>query len=161
MSMSNAVSLRIHVISILNSLSLKPGATLVQNCADNEIGRIVIQTAKERKYKTISIIDDKPGTPEIIEQLKALGGDIVVPESYTKTWYMQRLVGELNPSAGLNFDDGYQATAVVKALASGGTFLTYGKKLPQHVVFEETDSKPVEWTAFLKEKNLKLKALGV
>lgn len=74
---------------------------------------------------------------------------------------MKRLVGELNPSADLNFSDGYQATAVGKAVATGGTFLTYGEKLPQYVVFEGADSKPVEWTAFLKEKNLKLKALGM
>ncbi|KAG5039582.1 hypothetical protein JHK85_012058 [Glycine max] len=74
---------------------------------------------------------------------------------------MQRLVGELSPAAGLNFSDGYQATAVVKAVANGGTFLTYGKKLPQHIVFEEDGRKRVEWTAFLKEKNLKLKALGI
>ncbi|KAJ1439085.1 hypothetical protein SESBI_02869 [Sesbania bispinosa] len=161
LSMSNAASLRIHVISLLDSLSLKPGETLVQNCGDSEIGKLVIQTAKERKYKTISIIDDKPETPDVIEELKALGGDIVVPESYTKTWYMQRLVGELNPSAGLNFSDGYQAIAVVRAVAAGGTFLTCGKKLPQYVVFEGADHKPVEWNAFLKEKNLKLKALGM
>lgn len=77
------------------------------------------------------------------------------------TRYMQRLVGELSPAAGLNFSDGYQATAVVKAVANGGTFLTYGKKLPQHIVFEEDGRKRVEWTAFLKEKNLKLKALGM
>ncbi|KAK7330513.1 hypothetical protein VNO77_24708 [Canavalia gladiata] len=161
LSMSNVASLRINVISLLNSLSLKPGETLVQNCGDSEIGRLVIQAAKERKYKTISIIDDKPGIPAIIEELKALGGDIVVPESYTKTWYMQRLVGELRPSAGLDFSDGHQAAVVVKAVAVGGTFLTYGKKLPQYVVFEGADSKPVEWSAFVKEKNLKLKALGM
>lgn len=45
----------------------KIGATLVQNCGDSEIGRIVIQAAKERKYKTISIIDDKSGTPAIMK----------------------------------------------------------------------------------------------
>jgi len=48
---------------------------------------------------------------------------------------------------------------LLKAVANGGTFLTYGKKLPQHLVFEEADHKTVEWTTFLKEKNLKLKAL--
>ncbi|KAL9326529.1 hypothetical protein ACSQ67_007174 [Phaseolus vulgaris] len=63
--------------------------------------------------------------------------------SLDKRGNMQRLVGELSPSAGLNFRDGYQATAVVKAVANGGTFLTYGKKLPQHLVFEEADHKPV------------------
>ncbi|KAK7264962.1 hypothetical protein RJT34_32576 [Clitoria ternatea] len=39
---------------------------------------------------------------------------------------------------GLNFSDGYQATAVVKALATGGTSITY-KKLSQYVVFEGPD----------------------
>ncbi|KAG4932660.1 hypothetical protein JHK87_046662 [Glycine soja] len=106
-----------------------PCATLVRNYGDSEIERVVIQAAKERKYKTISIIDDKARSPDIIEELKSLGGDIVVPE--------------------------------MKAVANGGTFFAYGKKLPQHVVFEEADHKPVEWTAFLKEKNLKLKALGM
>lgn len=61
---------------------------MVQNCGDRDVGKIVIELAKERKLQTISIIDDKPGTPETIEELKALGGDIVVPESYTKTWYV-------------------------------------------------------------------------
>jgi len=50
------------------------------------------------------------------------------------TRYLQRLVGELSPSAGLNFSDGYQAPAVVKAVANGGTFLTYGKKLPLSIL---------------------------
>ncbi|KAA8529609.1 hypothetical protein F0562_034291 [Nyssa sinensis] len=126
-STSDSASLRKNVASLLDSLSVKPGGALVHNCGDSEIGKVVIQLAKERKLQTISIIEDKPGTPDTIEELKALGGDIVVPESYTKTWYMKRLANELNPSAGLNFSDGYQATAVCKAGAR----------------------KPIEWSAFL------------
>lgn len=60
----------------------------MQNCGDSEIGKVVIQLAKERKLQTLSIIEDKSRAPDIIEELKALGGDIVVPESYTKTWYL-------------------------------------------------------------------------
>ncbi|XP_043687075.1 enoyl-[acyl-carrier-protein] reductase, mitochondrial-like [Telopea speciosissima] len=156
LSTSDAASLMKSVGSFIDSLGLKSGGTLVQNCGDSEIGKVVIQVAKERKFQTISIIEDKPGTPEIIEELKALGGDIVVPESYTNTWYMKRLVSELSPAAGLNFSDGYQATAVCKAVADGGTFVTYGKKLPKHVVYGGAERKPVEWSAFLKEKNLKV-----
>lgn len=63
------------------------GGTLVQNCGDSDVGKVVIELAKERNLQTISIIADKPGNPETIEELKALGGDVVVPESYTKTWY--------------------------------------------------------------------------
>ncbi|KAK9278513.1 hypothetical protein L1049_028080 [Liquidambar formosana] len=156
LSTSDAASLRKNVASILDSLSLKPGAMLVQNCGDSEIGKIVIQLAKERNLQTLSIIDDKNGNPDTIEELKALGGDVVVPESYTKTWYMKRLTGELSPSAGLNFSDGYQATAVCKAVSRGGTFLTFEKKLPKYVAYEGAARKPVEWSAFLKEKNLKV-----
>ncbi|OVA19875.1 Alcohol dehydrogenase superfamily [Macleaya cordata] len=155
LSTSDSASLKKNVASLLDSLSLKPGATLVQNCGDSEVGKTVIELAKERKLQTISIIEDKPGNPETIEALKALGGDIVVPESYTKTWYMKRLTRELSPSAGLNFSDGYQATAVCKALVNGGTFLTYGKTLPKYVAYEGAARKPVEWNAFIKEKNLK------
>lgn len=84
------------------------GATLVQNCGDSEIGRIVIRAAKEKKYKTISIIDGNPGTPDIIEELKALGGDIVLPESYTKTWvfvFSQPRVTIVHLFLMINFDN--------------------------------------------------------
>ncbi|KAJ9677811.1 hypothetical protein PVL29_022662 [Vitis rotundifolia] len=156
LSTSDSASLKKNVASILDSLSLKPGATLVQNCGDSEIGKAVIQLAKERKLQTLSIIDDKPGSADTIEELKALGADIVVPESYTKTWYMKRLAGEMSPSAGLNFSNGYQATAVCKAVTSGGTFLTYGKELPKYVAYEGSARKPVEWSTFIKEKQMKV-----
>eukprot|EP00268_Persea_americana_P062438 TRINITY_DN80056_c0_g1_i1.p1 TRINITY_DN80056_c0_g1~~TRINITY_DN80056_c0_g1_i1.p1 ORF type:complete len:179 (-),score=28.13 TRINITY_DN80056_c0_g1_i1:339-875(-) len=156
LSTSASPSLRKSVESLLDSLALKPGGTLVQNCGDSDVGKVVIELAKERNLQTISIIADKPGNPETIEELKALGGDVVVPESYTKTWYMKRLSSELKPSAGLNFTDDYQATAVCNAVANGGTFLTYGKKLPKYVAYEGAIRKNIEWDAFLKEKKLKV-----
>ncbi|KAK8970462.1 hypothetical protein KSP40_PGU004490 [Platanthera guangdongensis] len=111
-STTDQSSIRKAVASILDSLSLKPGGTLVLNHGDSDVGKSLIQLAKERKLRSISIIDDKPGNPETIEELKALGGDIIVPLSYTKTWYMKRLVSELSPIAGINLGEGYQATAV-------------------------------------------------
>lgn len=45
------------------------GATLVQNCGDSDIGKVVVQVAKERNLQTISIIEDKRGSPDIIEEL--------------------------------------------------------------------------------------------
>ena len=69
---------------------------------------------------------------------------------------MKRLAGEMRPSAGLNFSDGYQATAVGKAVTTGGTFLTYGKELPKYVAYEGSARKLVEWSTFIKEKNLRV-----
>ncbi|OAY62834.1 Trans-2-enoyl-CoA reductase, mitochondrial [Ananas comosus] len=155
-SSSDPSSLKRSAASLLDSLSLKQGQTLVQNCGDSDIGKIVVELAKERKLQTISIVGDKPGTPDIIEELKALGGDIVVPESYTKTWYMKRLVREMSPSVGINYSDGYQATAVGKAVADGGTLVSYKKQLPKHVVYDGATRKAIEWDAFTKEKKLKV-----
>ncbi|ERN02670.1 trans-2-enoyl-CoA reductase, mitochondrial [Amborella trichopoda] len=155
-SASAASDLRKKVESILDTLSLKPGGILVQNDGDSDIGKLIIELAKERKYQTLSIVADKPECPEIIEELKALGADIVVPESYTKTWYMKRLVRELSPPAGLNLREDSQATAVARAVANSGVFLTFGKKLPKYVDYGGAVRKPVEWTAFLKHKNLKV-----
>ncbi|CAN6446195.1 unnamed protein product [Victoria cruziana] len=148
-------SIRKSAAAILDALALKPGGALVQNCGDSDIGKAVIELAKERKLQTLSIIEDKPGNPETIEALKALGADVVVPESYTKTWYMKRLVSELSPSAAINYSDGSQATAVAKAVVNGGTFVSYGKQLPKHVAYGGSSRKPVDWAEYMKRKNLK------
>lgn len=75
---------------------------------------------------------------------------------FSQTRYIKRLGGELRSSAGLNFSDGYRATAVCRALTSGGTFVSYGKKLPKYVSYDGAAQRPVEWDAFIKEKNLKV-----
>ncbi|GLJ53785.1 hypothetical protein SUGI_1147910 [Cryptomeria japonica] len=128
---------------------------LVQNEGDSDISKAIIKLAKERGITTVSIVADKPGNSQIMESLKELGGDVVVPEGYASTWYMKRLVAEVKPKAGLNFSDDSQATAVGKAVAEGGTFLTYGKALPKNVVYRGAIRKPIEWSEFLTKKKLK------
>lgn len=155
-STTDQSSIRKAAASILDTLSLKPGGTLVLNHGDSDVGKSLIQLAKERKLRSISIIDDKPGNPETIEELKALGGDIIVPVSYTKTWYMKRLVNELSPTAGIIFGEGYQATAVGKAVINGGTLISFGKKLPTHVIYDGSDRKSIEWDTFAKAKKIKV-----
>ncbi|KAH9315187.1 hypothetical protein KI387_023814, partial [Taxus chinensis] len=132
---------------------------LVQNEGDSDISKAIIELANERGITTISIVADKPGNSQIIEDLKELGGDIVVTEGYASTWYMKRLVADVKPKAGLNFGIDSQATAVGKAVAEGGTFLTYGKKLPKNVVYRGAIRKPIEWSEFLIKKKLKVQLL--
>ena len=61
---------------------------------------------------------------------------------------MKRVLSELKPSVGLNFCNGFQATSVCKPVATGGKFLTYGKKLPKYVTYEGAAHTPVEWGTF-------------
>lgn len=70
--------------------------------------------------------------------------------------YMKRLVSEMSPAAGINFSDGYQATAVGKALVDGGTLVSYSKKLPKHVVYDGAPRRAIEWDTFSKEKKLRV-----
>lgn len=63
------------------------GDVLVQNEGDSEAAKAVIAAAKDRGVTTISVIGDKPGSADIIEQLKVAGADVVVTESYCNTWY--------------------------------------------------------------------------
>ena len=60
---------------------------MVQNEADSELGMALIKAAKQRGFTTINILPNKPGVSDSIELLKSIGGDVVVTEAYTNTWY--------------------------------------------------------------------------
>lgn len=60
---------------------------MVQNEADSDLGKALIKAAKERGFTTINILPNKPGVSDSIELLKSIGGDVVVTEAYTNTWF--------------------------------------------------------------------------
>jgi NADPH:quinone reductase-like Zn-dependent oxidoreductase len=53
---------------------LKPGDWVVQNAANSGVGRSLIAIAKARGIKTINLVR----RPELIPELQAIGGDLVV-----------------------------------------------------------------------------------
>src|SRR5580693_5802113 len=60
---------------LLNEASdLKPGDWIVQNAANSGVGRSLIAIAKTRGVKTINVVR----RPELIPELQAIGGDLVV-----------------------------------------------------------------------------------
>src|SRR5712691_2690684 len=58
-------------------VDLKPGEWVVQNAANSGVGRWVIAFAKKRGLKTVNIVR----RPELVAELKAIGGDVVVVDS--------------------------------------------------------------------------------
>src|ERR1700752_2224926 len=58
-------------------VDLKPGEWVVQNAANSGVGRWVIAFAKMRGLKTVNIVR----RPELVAELEALGGDIVIAGS--------------------------------------------------------------------------------
>lgn len=69
---------------------------MVQNEADSDLGRAIIKSARERGVTTINILSNKPGASERMELLKSMGGDVVVTEAYTNTWYVHTLLALLD-----------------------------------------------------------------
>jgi NADPH:quinone reductase-like Zn-dependent oxidoreductase len=55
-------------------VDLAPGDWVVQNAANSGVGRAVIAFAKARGFKTINLVR----RTELIDELKALGGDVVI-----------------------------------------------------------------------------------
>ena len=55
-------------------VSLKPGDWIVQNAANSGVGRAVIVFAKQKCLRTINIVR----RPELIDELKEIGADIVL-----------------------------------------------------------------------------------
>jgi NADPH:quinone reductase-like Zn-dependent oxidoreductase len=58
-------------------VDLKPGEWVVQNAANSGVGRWVIAFAKRRGLKTVNIVR----RPELVPELEAIGGDLVVVDS--------------------------------------------------------------------------------
>src|SRR6202007_897036 len=58
-------------------VDLKPGEWVVQNAANSGVGGWVIAFAKKRGLKTVNIVR----RPELVPEVEALGGDVVVVDS--------------------------------------------------------------------------------
>ena len=116
-------------------VSLKAGDVIVQNAANSACGQAVIQLAKLQGVKTINIIRDRPNYKEVVEQLKALGGDIVVSEDFARSADFASVLADLpKPVLALNAVGGASATELARFLDHNGTLVTYGGMGKQGVV---------------------------
>src|SRR3984893_7332433 len=70
-------------------VDLKPGEWVVQNGANSGVGRWVIAFAKTRGLKTVNIVR----RPELVAELEAIGGDLVVVDSSDVTERIKAAVG--------------------------------------------------------------------
>ena len=110
-------------IMTVEELALQPGEWLLQTAAGSTLGRVVLQIAKRRGFKTINVVRRR----EQGEELKALGADEVV---CTDEEDLVERVNEINGKAGLlkaiDAVGGETGGAVVRALGRGGVLLVYG-----------------------------------
>lgn len=110
-------------IMTIEELALKPGEWLLQTAAASTLGRVILQIAKQRGFKTINVVRRR----EQAEELKTLGADEVI---CTDEEDICERVGEITGGEGLrkaiDAVGGETGGAVVRALGRGGVMLVYG-----------------------------------
>ncbi len=102
-------------------VDLKPGEWVVQNSANSGVGRWVIAFAKARGLKTVNIVR----RPELVAELKAIGGDVVVVDSPDITKEIKAAVGQAELRLALDGVSGPAAGVLASTLSPHGTLVSY------------------------------------
>ena len=103
-------------------VELARGDWLIQNAANSAAGRAVIQIAHELGYKTVNVVRRS----ELISELRADGGDVVLVDSENLRREVQDAIGAPPVRLGLNAVGGESALRLANCLAPGSTLVTYG-----------------------------------
>src|SRR3954471_7174021 len=91
-------------------VSLRPGDWLIQNAANSAAGLCVIQIARELGFKTVNVV----WRPELIEELRAAGGDVVLMDGENLRDEVSAATGEASIRLALNAVGGENALRVAK-----------------------------------------------
>lgn len=124
--MEQAGMLRINPATALLMLrefvELPPGAWVVQNAANSAVGRCVIGLARHYGWRTVNVVR----RPELSEELKVLGADVVLTESENLKEEIKAATNNAPIHLALNAVGGESAVRMANALAPGGVVVTYG-----------------------------------
>ncbi len=102
--------------------SLQHGDWIAQNAANSGVGRAVIQLARQLGFRTLNVVRRS----ELLDELRALGGDVVVTEEVDLRSEARTLCSGTLPKLGLNSVGGSSALNIANALAPGSPHVTIG-----------------------------------
>jgi NADPH:quinone reductase len=110
-------------IMCVEELALQPGEWLLQTAAGSTLGRVVLQLARLRGFKTINVVRRR----EQAEELKALGADEVVSTDDEEiAERVREIAGKAGVTKAVDAVGGETGAAVMRALGRGGVMLVYG-----------------------------------
>jgi len=102
-------------------VNLKRGEWVVQNSANSGVGRWVIAFAKARGLKTVNIVR----RPELVTELEAIGGDVVVVDSPDVSKEIKAAVGQAELRLALDGVSGPATGVLAATLSSRGTLVSF------------------------------------
>ncbi len=110
-------------IMTVEELSLQPGEWLLQTAAGSTLGRVVLQIAKRRGFKTINVVRRRRQA----EELKALGADeVICTDEEDIPERVREITGREGLTKAIDAVGGETGAAVMRALGRGGVMLVYG-----------------------------------
>ena len=101
---------------------LKPGDWVIQNAANSNCGRYLIELAKLWGIKTVNVVR----RAELATDLKALGADVVLVDGPDLAARVTAATGGAAIRLGLDAVNGLATQRMAECLADGGTLLEYG-----------------------------------
>jgi NADPH:quinone reductase-like Zn-dependent oxidoreductase len=102
-------------------VDLAPGEWVVQDAANSGVGRAVIAFAKARGLRTINLVR----RPELIDELKALGADVVIEDTPDGLSLVKAALGTAAPRLAIDGVGGPSAATLIDLLGRDGTFVAY------------------------------------
>lgn len=101
---------------------LAPGDWVIQNAANSGVGEYVIQLAKRRGLRTVSVVR----RAEAMAPLEALGGDVVLVDGPDLAKRVAEATGKARIRLGLDAVGGSATDRIAQSVAVGGTVVNYG-----------------------------------
>ena len=102
-------------------VDLKSGDWVVQNAANSGVGRWVIALAKTRGLRTVNIVR----RPEFVDELEAIGGDVVVVDSPDVAGRIKAAVGQDDLHLALDGVSGPATGVLASTLSPRGTLVSF------------------------------------
>ena len=102
-------------------VDLKPDEWVVQNAANSGVGRWVIAFAKTRGLKTVNVVR----RPELVAELEAIGGDVVVVDSRDVSERIKAAVGQAELRLALDGVSGPATGVLAATLSPRGTLVSF------------------------------------
>ncbi|CAI4226562.1 unnamed protein product [Auanema sp. JU1783] len=104
-------------------VKLKPGDTVIQNGATSAVGRAAIQICKILGIKTVNIVRKKDDLQKTVDELTALGADLVITEEQLLREYKGKI---RDVALALNCVGGRSTLFLANTLRHKGYMVTYG-----------------------------------
>ncbi|MEZ6093366.1 MAG: zinc-dependent alcohol dehydrogenase family protein [Pirellulaceae bacterium] len=137
-----AAMLKVNPLTALKLLQqsdqLSPGEFVVQNAPLSNVGRYVLQIAKQLGLKTLNLVRDESQ----LETVQQLGGDVAVLDNDEVVASITELTGGIPVRLALDGVAGHATNRIAKCLVEGGSIVNFGMLSnepcllsPEHTIF--------------------------